>query len=87
MQADIGSENTVAAGTRNHFEAPKSWIGTSEENALRLMSELAHLVIQMANVLATHTHPDAGVINQGSQVANISTLTTAIKGRIDGIAE
>lgn len=87
MQSDIGGENTVTAGSRNHFEAPKSWIGTGEENALRLMSELAQLVIQMANVLATHTHPDAGVINQGGQITTLSTATAAVKTRIDTIAE
>lgn len=87
MQSDIGAENTVTAGSKNHFEAPKSWIGTSEENALRLMSETAQLVIQLATILATHTHPSTGQITQSSQVSNIGTSMGAVKTRIDTIAE
>ncbi|WP_296592611.1 hypothetical protein [Methylophaga sp.] len=72
---------------KQHFEAPKSWVGSSSENALRLMSELAQLVIDMANILATHTHPDAGVINQGGQISSVGSATSAVKTRIDTIAE
>ena len=95
MQSNIGTsnkvtagqDNTLEAGTKNNFQAPKTWIGTSEENGLRLMSDLAQLVIELAEILAQHTHPSTGQITQSSQVTNIATLTTAIKGRIDGIAE
>lgn len=87
MQADIAGENTVTAGTRNHFEAPKSWIGTSSENALRLMSETAQLVIDLANILATHTHPSTGQITQSGQVSGIATNMSGVKTRIDTIAE
>lgn len=87
MQADIGTSNTVTAGSKNHFEAPKSWIGTSDENALRLMSEVANMVIDLANILATHTHPSTGQITQSAQVSGISSSTGAIKTRIDAIAE
>ncbi len=72
---------------KQHFEAPKSWIGNSNENALRLMSELAGLVIDMANILASHTHPSTGQITQSSQVSSVGSSVGDVKARIDVIAE
>lgn len=87
MQADIDGDHVSVAGSKQHLEAPKSWIGNSTENGLRLMSDLAQLVIDLANILATHTHPSTGQITQSSQVTGIATSTGAIKTKIDTIAE
>lgn len=69
------------------LQAPKTWIGNSSENGLRLMSDLAQLVIDLANILATHTHPSTGQITESGQVTGIATSTTGIKDRIDTIAK
>ncbi|MCX4187154.1 hypothetical protein [Methylophaga sp. OBS4] len=87
MQADIGSDHVSKAGSRQHLEAPKSWIGNESENGLRLMSDLAQLVIDLANILATHTHPNTGQIDQSGQVSGIATSTGGVKTKIDTIAE
>tara|TARA_R110002050_G_scaffold57423_3_gene128961 strand:+ start:100683 stop:101660 length:978 start_codon:yes stop_codon:yes gene_type:complete len=69
------------------LKAPKTWVGSSSENALRLMSETAQLVVDLADILATHTHPSTGTISQGGAVTAISGQVGSLKLRIDGIAE
>lgn len=54
IQQTVDGDVNATAGGKHHFEAPKSWVGSSSENALRLMSETAQLVVDLANVLATH---------------------------------
>jgi len=81
-----GDISSITPGTQ-HFEAPKSWVGSSGENALRLMSETAGLVVDLASVLASHTHPNTGTISQSGAVSSIGGQVGAIKVRIDGIAE
>jgi len=87
IQQTVDGDVTSTAGGKHHLEAPKSWIGDSSENALRLMSETAQLVVDLANVLATHTHPSTGTISQGGSVTSISGQMEAVKTRIDTIAE
>ena len=86
LQSTVGGTLTSQASGGQRFEAPSTWIGTDNENALKLMSETAQMVINLANILATHTHPDAGVINQGAAVSNVSSAASAIKSRIDSIS-
>lgn len=81
-----GDISSTTPGTQI-FKAPKSWVGSSSENALRLMSETAQLVVDLANVLATHTHPSTGTISQSEAVTSISGQVGSLKTRIDGIAE
>ncbi|NQY27501.1 MAG: hypothetical protein HRT92_10035 [Piscirickettsiaceae bacterium] len=38
IQQTVDGDVNSTAGGKHHFEAPKSWIGSSSENALRLMS-------------------------------------------------
>lgn len=83
----IAGDTSSTSGGKQHFEAPKSWIGSDSENAIRLMSETAQLVVDLANILATHTHPSTGTITQGGSVTTISGQVAALKVRIDGIAE
>ncbi|MCK6263842.1 hypothetical protein KP803_11235 [Vibrio sp. ZSDE26] len=42
------------------LQAPKTWIGSKEENVLILLSELMQVVKELADTLATHTH--SGVV-------------------------
>lgn len=87
IQQTVDGDVNSTAGGKQHLEAPKSWIGDSSENALRLMSETAQLVVDLANILATHTHPSTGTITQGGSVTSISGQMAAVKTRIDTIAE
>ena len=36
--------------------APKSWVGSNNENVLKLLSELMQLMINLCNILESHTH-------------------------------
>lgn len=80
-------DTVVKSGGKQHLTAPKTWIGSDGENVLGLLSELMAQVIQLANVLSTHTHPSVGAISEGSAVTTVKTATTAIKNRLDPIKE
>jgi hypothetical protein len=67
--------------------APKSWVGSSNENVLKQLSELMQLVINLCDILSSHTHPSVGACSQGAQVSQVGTDTGAVKTRLDGITE
>jgi hypothetical protein len=74
--------------------APKSWVGSSNENVLKQLSELMQLVINLCNILETHTHSgvQAGGGNtaapvQASNIAGVRTGTDGVKTRLDNITE
>jgi hypothetical protein len=74
--------------------APKSWVGSSNENVLKQLSELMQLVINLCNILETHTHSgvQAGGGNtaapvQASNIAGVGTGTGSVKTRLDNITE
>lgn len=90
MNEKIANIKTSLAGVKQLLKVEdggKVWLGSETENVLGILSELHAQVIQLCNVLAAHTHPDAGVINQGATVTAIGTATTAIKTRLDLITE
>ncbi|MEE7625428.1 hypothetical protein V3O24_04580 [Methylobacter sp. Wu8] len=67
--------------------APKSWVGSSNENVLMLLSAQMQLIINLCNILASHTHPSVGACSQGAQVSQVGMDTGAVKTRLDGITE
>lgn len=75
------------ADVKFHSEAPKSWVGDDTENALRLLSELAGIVADLADLVEAHSHVSAGAILPATVVADKGGEATAVKGRVDGIAE
>jgi hypothetical protein len=81
-----GDINSETAGTQ-HFEADKSWMGSSDENIFGMMAELMAAVIQLCNVLETHTHPSTGAITQASGISNARSLVNGIKERLEPIIE
>ncbi len=83
LSATNGVESSTPAS--QSFKAAATWIGSPTENMVNLMSETTQLVIDLANILASHTHPSTGQITQSSNVSNISTQAAAIKARIDGV--
>jgi hypothetical protein len=77
----------IASKTKFRSIAPLSWVGSSNENVLKQLSELMQLVINLCNILQSHTHPSVGACSQGAQVAQIGIDTGAVKTRLDGITE
>jgi len=74
--------------------APKSWVGSNNENVLKQLSELMQLVINLCSILESHTHSgvQAGGSNtaspvQASNIAGVRTGTDGVKTRLDGITE
>jgi len=82
----LGDLNIVSK-TKFRAIAPTSWVGSSNENVLKQLSELMQLMINLCNILQSHTHPSVGACSQSAQVAQIGTDTGAVKTRLDGITE
>lgn len=77
-ELNISSQGQIAA------KAPLVWVGNDSENLLALVSELLGEVKSLCTVLASHTHPSTGAIDQSAAVAAVGDAADAIKGRLDG---
>lgn len=95
-RVDLGAAKDMhlTSLTNQRYKAPKTWLGSQDESVLRQLSELMQLVIDLCNILASHTHAgvQAGGGTSGAPVqsGNISTVgsnTGGVKGRLDGIKE
>ncbi|BEE18126.1 hypothetical protein VAWG006_23790 [Aeromonas enteropelogenes] len=64
----IGQLRRSVAGELQHFEAPRSWMGSEKVNIFRLLLQLMNLVEQLAAATASHTHG-------GPQPTNAGTFT------------
>lgn len=86
----IDEIKTSLAGSEQHVEAPKLWLGNGSDNSLQLLSNLMGIVQQLASDLATHTHKNvkAGTSNSGAPVqagsfTTASSNTSTAKGKLD----
>jgi hypothetical protein len=93
---DIGALHDLHATsqTNQRYRAPKTWIGSPDENVLRLLSELMQLVIDLCNILSSHTHSgvqpgggNTGAPVQSGDISGVGSDTGGVKGRLDGIKE
>ncbi|MEZ9463198.1 hypothetical protein AB4178_15980 [Vibrio splendidus] len=89
----IGKVRRSIAAEHQWLQAPKTWIGSKEENALILLSELIQVVKELADTLASHTH--SGVMAgpattkapvQVNAIAGHSSDSSKLKGRVDSIS-
>ncbi|WP_242455703.1 hypothetical protein [Pantoea agglomerans] len=76
----IGQLRQSIAGTRQEIIAPVVWIGSEKINVAQLMLDTVALVQQLADQLASHTHPSTGQPTNSSDIAQSSqqaaTLST-----------
>lgn len=83
----------VRASTEQDHRAPKTWIGSDGENVLKLLSELMHVVTELADTCATHKHtsPETGAPTSGPDTAgdmiSKGRASSALKGRLDPITK
>ena len=56
LDEDVALVRRALAGELQHFEAPKSWMGTDGVNIFRLLNQLMTVVEQLASTAAGHTH-------------------------------
>ena len=84
----------VTASAEQDHRSPKTWLGSENENVLKLLSELMQTVNQLATECATHTHPGvmsgptstAPAITAPNFVAK-ATEAAAQKARLDPITK
>ncbi|MFA0233614.1 hypothetical protein [Vibrio sp. 10N.222.55.C7] len=90
----IGKVRRSIAAEHQWLQAPKTWIGSKEENVLILLSELMLVVKELADTLASHTH--SGVMAgpattkapvQASDISGHGSDSSVLKGRLNPITQ
>lgn len=90
----IGKHRRSIAADHQWLQAPKTWVGSKQENVLVLLSELMQVVKELADTLASHTH--SGILKgsdatsapvQASEITGHGGASEALKGRLDPIAK
>jgi hypothetical protein len=90
----IGKVRRSIVAEHQWLQAPKTWIGSKEENVLILLSELMQVVKELADTLASHTH--SGVMAgpattkapvQASDLTGHGGDSSELKRRLDGITQ
>ncbi|MEZ9233234.1 hypothetical protein AB4259_19355 [Vibrio amylolyticus] len=89
----IGKVRRSIAAEHQWMQAPKTWVGSKQENVLIMLSELMQVVKELADTLASHTHssPETGAKtsepNQASAITGHGNDSAQIKGRLDPITK
>lgn len=95
-KVDVGGKHTDKAGGNRTIEAANiilrassrlTIIGGEGVNYNQELLDCLGDIRQALDVLATHDHPDAGVINQGGQVAAEASSAEGHRQRMKGITE
>lgn len=90
----IGKQRISIAADHQWLQAPKTWVGSKQENVLILLSELMQVVKELADTLASHTHP--GIMpgsastkapNQSGTITGHGSDSESLKGRLDPITK
>ncbi|MEI4520067.1 hypothetical protein [Pseudomonas sp. CCNWLW23] len=74
MQETINGLRHSLSEKGQRFEAPKSWIGSSEVNLFQVVGEVLSLLKEMNMQLAQHTHADKSVPSPADVVSFTSRL-------------
>ncbi|WP_421164685.1 hypothetical protein [Aeromonas dhakensis] len=80
----IGQLRRSVAGELQHFEAPRSWMGTEGVNIFGLLLQLMNVVEQLAASAASHNHGGPGPTNaptfssQSQQAAELASVLSPI---------
>lgn len=74
----IGQLRQSIAGTRQEIIAPVVWIGSEKIYVARLMLDTVALVQQLADQLASDTHPSTGQPTNSSTIAQSSQQAAAL---------
>lgn len=59
--------------------APSVKLGTDEINVLTLLTDTLDVVNELAQVAASHTHPDTGMSQQAAQFTEKAQKSAALK--------
>jgi len=69
LEEKIAKLRQSIAGERQDIIAPVVWIGSEKVNAAQLMLDTLDLVQQLAQQLASHTHPSTGQPTNSEAIA------------------
>lgn len=82
--AEVKGQASVA------IKAPSVWVGTPALNLVALAGETAQLVADLAEIVATHTHPfsnnTVGPMTQGGAITAVKTKVETVKANVDTVA-
>jgi hypothetical protein len=87
----ISGQTTEVTGQASvTIKAPSVWVGTPALNLVALAGETAQLVADLAEIVATHTHPFSnnvvGPVTQGAAITAVQTKVSAVKADVDKVA-
>ena len=84
----VGRIHESRAQLNQIMKSPKTWVGSDQENVLKILSDFMDDTAAALDVLASHTHPSVGPVNEGGAVSAKSSSITEIKSvRLDPITE
>ncbi|UVK90206.1 hypothetical protein LOY52_09085 [Pseudomonas sp. B21-051] len=63
MQERVEGSRGSVAGVSQSYQAPKSWLGSTDLNVLQLLVDLIVLIKQLSEQLAEHTHLAGSVVS------------------------
>ena len=81
----VGELRQSIAGQRQEIIAPVVWIGTGQVNAAQLMLDTLDLVQQLAQQLASHTHPSTGQPTNSEAIAATGTKAETLTDKYSPI--
>jgi len=94
LDASALGDLNVVSKVKFRALAPRSWIGSNNENVLKQLSELMQLVINLCTILESHTHsgvqPGGGTTaapDQAGDIGGVGRSTGGVKSRLDAITE
>ena len=74
----IGQLRQSIAGARQEIITPVVWIGSKQINVAQLMLDTVALLQQLAEQLASHTHPSTGQPTNSSAIAQSGQQAAAL---------
>ncbi|MGS0691170.1 hypothetical protein [Shewanella sp. 30m-9] len=77
----------VIAREEQDHRSPKTWLGSDNENVLKLLSELMATVKVLATTCASHKHGSSPVPDKASEFSAQATQANNQKGRLDPITK
>lgn len=75
----VGQLRQSIAGARQEIIAPVVWIGSQQINVAQLMLDTVELVQQLADQLASHSHPSTGQPTNSEEIAQSGQKATALR--------
>ncbi|MUG29996.1 hypothetical protein [Aeromonas salmonicida] len=83
----VGQLRRSVTAELQHFEAPRSWMGTDSVNIFRLLLQLMEVVEQLAATTASHTHPGSLPPSQAGTFSSQSKQASQLAATLSPIIE